>query len=138
LSWAGTNLNQEKSVQTEGKRAELSNDVYVPDEVKIDEKIISTDNQSAPTADGSSVKSTVVDDVSDIDVNNESLQIKTDTETTSPPASEKKVAEIFPDKRDTNIEELPLELPEIEAERDSTEQEFKMLSRRLALKLKLS
>jgi hypothetical protein len=138
LSWAGTNLNQEKSVQTEGKRAELSNDVYVPDEVKIDEKIISADNQSAPTADGSSVKSTVVDDVSDIDVNNESLQIKTDTETTSPPASEKKVAEIFPDKRDTNIEELPLELPEIEAERDSTEQEFKMLSRRLALKLKLS
>ena len=172
LSWAGTNLDQEKStsvqsepsasnitqkkeneseinmllsanedeksIQTEEKRAELSNDGYVPDEVKIDEKIISSDNQSAPTADESSVKPTVVDDVSDVDVNNESLQIKTDTETTSPSASEKKVTEIFPEKTGTNIEELPLELPEIEAERESTEKEFKMLSRRLALKLKLS
>ncbi len=112
--------------------------VHVLDEVKIDEKIIPSDNQSTPTADESSVKPTVVDDVSDVDVNNESLQIKTDTETTSPSASEKKVAEIFPEKTGTNIEELPLELPEIEAERESTEREFKMLSRHLALKLKLS
>ena len=138
LSWASTKLDQKRSIQTEGKRAELSNDVYVPDEIKIDEKIITSDTQSTPTADEYSVKPTVVDDDSDADVNNESLQIHTDTETTSPSASEKKVTEIIPEKTGTNIEELPLELPEIEADRESTEKEFKTLSRHLALKLKLS
>jgi general secretion pathway protein A len=138
LSWANTDIDQEKSIQTEEKRAELSKAVHVLDEVKINEKNIPSDHQSTPAADESSVKPTVVDVFSDVDVNNESLQIKTDTETTSPSASEKKVTEIFPEKTGTNIEELPLELPENEAQIESTEREFKMLSRRLALKLKLS
>jgi type II secretory pathway predicted ATPase ExeA len=128
----------EKSIQIAEKQAELSNTVYALDKVKIDEKIVPSDNQSAPTADKSSVKPTVVDDFSDVDVNNESLQFKTDTETTRPSASEKKVTEIFSEKTVTKIAELPIELPEIEAQRASTEREFNMLSRRLALKLKLS
>ena len=132
LSWASINLDQEKSTSVQSEPDALN------DERKIDEEIISADNQSAPSADESLVKPTVVDDFTDVDVNNESLQIESDTETTSPSASEKKVTEIFPEKMATNIEELPLELPEIEAERESTEREFKMLSRRLALKLKLS
>ncbi len=128
----------EKSTQTEENRAELSNAGYVPDQVKIDEKIIPSDHQSAPTADESSVNPTVVDDNSEVDVNNESLQIKTDTGTTRPSASGKKVTEIFPEKTVTNIAELPLASPEMEAQRESTEKEFNMLSRRLASKLKLS
>jgi type II secretory pathway predicted ATPase ExeA len=132
LSWASINLDQEKLTSVQSESADLN------DERKIDEEIISADNQSAPSADESLVKPTVVDDFSDVDVNNESLRIKSETETTSPSASEKKVTEIFPEKMGTNTEELPLELPEIEAERESTEREFKMLSRRLALKLKLS
>ena len=128
----------ENSIQTEEKRAELPIDGYVLDELKIDEKFNSSDNQSAPSADESSVKPTVVDEVSDADANSESLQIESDTETTSPSASEKKVTEIFPEKMGTNIEELPLELHEIEAEKESTDREFKILSRRLALKLKRS
>jgi hypothetical protein len=138
LSWARINLGKEKSIQTEEKRAELSNAGSVLDELTIDEKFNSSDNQGAPSADESSVKPRVVDEFSDADVNNESLQIESDTETTSPSASEKKVTEVFPEKMDTRIEELPLELPEIEAERESTDREFKILSRRLALKLKLS
>jgi general secretion pathway protein A len=137
LSWASTNFNQEKSIQTEGEREELSNDGYGIDELKLDEKIISGDNQSAPTADESSVKSTGVDGFSDVDVNNESWQIRSDTEITSPSASEKKVTEIFPEKTGSDIEETPL-VSEIQTEKESTDREFKMLSRRLALKLKLS
>jgi hypothetical protein len=110
----------------------------VLDELKIDEEIIPSDNQSVPTADESLVKPTVVEGFSDVETNNESLQIKSDTETTSPSASENKATEILPEKPSTNIEQLPLELPEIETERESTEREFKMLSRQLALKLKLS
>ena len=128
----------EKSIPTAEKRAELSNAVRVLDEVKIDEKIIPSDNQSVTSADQSSVKPMVVDDFSDADVNHESLQIKTDTETTRPSAPEKKVTETFSEKTGTNIAELPIELPELEAQRASTEREFNMLSRRLALKLKLS
>ncbi|HKJ33707.1 MAG TPA: AAA family ATPase [Balneolales bacterium] len=128
----------EKSIQTEGKRAELSNDGYVLDELKLDEKIILSDNQSPPTADESSVKSSAVDGFSDVDVNSESRQIRSDTEITSPSTSEKKVTEIFPEKTGADIEETPLVLSEIETEKESTDREFKMLSRRLALKLKLS
>jgi hypothetical protein len=132
LSWASINLDQEKSTSVQSEPADLN------DERRIDEESISADNQSAPSAGESLVKPTVVDDFSGVDFNNEPLQIKSETETTSPSASGKKVAEIFPEKMGTDIEELPLELPVIEAERDSTEREFKMLSRRLALKLKLS
>lgn len=127
----------EKSIQIEEKQAELPADDYVTDEFKIDEEIISSDDQSAPSADESLVKPTVVADFSDVDVNDEPLQIKSDTETTIPPPSEKKVTGIFPEKMGTEIEQLPLELPGIEIERESTDIEFKMLSRRLALKLKL-
>jgi general secretion pathway protein A len=128
----------EKSNQTAEKRAELSNDNYGLDELKLDEEIILPDYQSAPTADESSVKPTIVDDVSDADAKNESLQLRSDNEMTSPSASGKKVTEIFPEKMGADIEQLPLELPEIETEKESTDREFKMLSRRLALKLKLS
>jgi len=149
LSWANSNLDQEKSgsVQSEpseGKRAELSDDGYVIDELKLDEKITAADNQSVPTADESSVKSTVADGFSDVDVNSEvdlndeSWQIRSDTEITSPSGSEKKVTEIFPEKTGTDIEETPLASAEIESEKESTDREFKMLSRRLALKAKLS
>jgi hypothetical protein len=128
----------EKSIQTAGKRAELSDDGYGLDELKIDEEVIFPDNQSAPAADESSVKPTFVDDVSDVDANNESLQIKSDTETTRPSASEKKITEIFPEKMGADIGQSPIELAGIETEQELTEREFQMLSRRLALKLKLS
>jgi len=120
-----SNVTQEKenevenSIEAAETQAELSNDGYALDELKFDDETISSDNQSAPTAD-------------------DSWQIKSDTETTIPPASEKKVAEIIPEKVGTTIEKLPLELPEIETERESTEREFKLLSRHLALKSKLS
>ena len=127
----------EESLQTEENRAGLSHDEGLPDELETGEKIISSDNQSAPNVEGSSVAPTVVDDVSDVDDNIASLRIKTGTETTSPSASEKKDTEIFPEKMGTNIEQSPVELPEIEPDRESTDKEFKMLSRRLALKLKL-
>ena len=128
----------EKSIQTEQKRAELSNDDYVLDELMIDEKIISSDNQSAPAADGSSAKPAAVDDVSDADVNIESSRIKSETEATRPSALDNKTTEIIPEKIGTNIEQLFLEEPEIETERESTKREFNMLARRLASKLKLS
>ena len=50
---------------------------------------------------------------------------------------EKKVTEIISEEMGTNIEQLPLESPEIGAQTESTDREFKMLSRRLALKQKL-
>ena len=128
----------EKSIQTAGKRAELSDDGYGLDKLKIDEEVIFPDNQSALAADESSVKPTFVDDVSDVDANNESLQIKTDTETTRPSASEKKITEIFPEKLGAAIGQSPIELAGIETEQELTEREFQMLSRHLALKLKLS
>ena len=109
----------ENSIEVAQTQAELSNDGYALDELKFDDETISSDNQSAPTGD-------------------DSWQIKSDTETTIPPVSEKKVAEILPEKVGTTIEKLPLELPEIETERESTEREFKLLSRHLALKSKLS
>jgi general secretion pathway protein A len=143
LSWANSNLDQEKSssVQSEpseGKRAELSDDGYVIDELKLDEKNIFSDDQSAPTADESSVKSAAVDGFSDVAVNSESWQIRSDTEITIPSTSEKKVAERFPEKTGADIEETPLASAEIESEKESTDREFKMLSHRLALKAKLS
>ena len=145
LSWTKTILNQEKStseqsepltsnttqkkeneveesIQTATKRAELSNDAYALDELRIDEENISSDNQSTPN----------------IPTAADSWQIKLDAETTKPPLSEKKVAEIIPEKVDTQIERPPLELPETETERESTEREFKLLSRHLSLKSKLS
>ena len=128
----------EKSNQPAGNRAELSNDNYGLDEIKFDEEIIYLENQSAPTSDESSVKPTIVEDVSDLEANNESLQIRSETEIISPSASEKKVAEIFPEKMGADIEQLPLESSEIETEKESTDREFKMLSRRLALKSTLS
>ena len=109
----------ENSIEVAQTQAELSNDGYALDELKFDDETISSDNQSAPAGD-------------------DSWQIKSDTETTIPPVSEKKVAEILPEKVGTTIEKLPLELPEIETERESTEREFKLLSRHLALKSKLS
>jgi type II secretory pathway predicted ATPase ExeA len=109
----------ENSIETAETQAKLTNDGYALDELKFDDETISSDKQSVPTAD-------------------DSWQIKSDTETTSQPVSEKKVAEIFPEKMGTNIEKLPLELPETETERESTEREFKLLSRHLALKSKLS
>jgi len=115
-------------------RAELSNDNYGLDKNKFDEEISYLDNQSAPTSDESSVNPTIVEDVSDVEANSESLQIRSDTETTSRSASEKNVTE----KMGTDIEQLPLELSEIETEKKSIDREFKMLSRRLALKSKLS
>ena len=120
-----SNVTQEKDKEVENSieaaqtQAELSNDGYALDELKFDDETISSDNQNAPTGD-------------------DSWQIKSDTETTIPPVSEKKVAEIIPEKVGTTIEKLPLELPEIETERESTEREFKLLSRHLALKSKLS
>ena len=120
-----SNVTQEKenevenSIEAAQAQAEISNDGYALDELKFDDGTISSDNQSAPTAD-------------------DSWQIKSDAETTIPPVSEKKVAEILPEKVGTTIEKLPLELPEIETERESTEREFKLLSRHLALKSKLS
>jgi type II secretory pathway predicted ATPase ExeA len=143
LSWANSNLDQEKSssVQSEpseGKPAELSDDGYVLDELKLDEKNIFSDNQSAPTADESSVKSAAVDGLSDVDVNSESWQIRSDTEITIPSTSENKVTERFPEKTGTEIEETLKASAEIESEKESTDREFKMLSRRLALKAKLS
>jgi hypothetical protein len=120
-----SNVTQEKenevenSIETAQTQAELSNEEYALDELKFDDETISSDNQSARTAD-------------------DSWQIKSDTETTIPPVSEKKVAEIFPEKVGTTIEKLPLKLPETETERESTEREFKLLSRHLALKSKLS
>jgi general secretion pathway protein A len=109
----------ENSIEAVETQARLSNDGYALDELKLDEETISSDNQSVPTAD-------------------DSWQIKSDTETTMPPDSEEKVAEIFPEKVGTDIEKLPLELPEIETEREATEREFKLLSRHLALKSKLA
>jgi len=109
----------ENSIEAAETQAKLSNDGYALDELKFDEETISSDNQSAPTVD-------------------DSWQIKSDTETTVPPVSEKKVAEIVPEKVGTHIEKLPIELSEIETERESTEREFKLLSRHLALKSKLS
>ena len=129
---------EEKSIQIAQKRAELSNDGHVLDEFMIDGKSISSSNQSTTAADGSSVKPTAVDDLSDVDVKNDSSQIKSETETTIPSASDNKVAGIPPEKIGTNIEQSFLEAPEVETEIASTEREFKMLSRRLALKLKLS
>lgn len=120
-----SNVTQEKenkvenSIEAAETQAELFNDGYALDELKFDEEPISSDNQSVPTAD-------------------DSWQIKSDPQTTIPPVSEKKVAEIFPEKVGTNIEKLPLELPEIETERETTERQFKLLSRHLALKSKLS
>ena len=129
---------EEKSNQLDEKQAELSNDGYGLDELEIDEAIISSDNQSAPTADESPVKPMVVGDLAKVDVNIEPEPIKSDTETMNPSASEKEDTEIFPEKIGNDIEQLPLELPEIETDKESTDREFKMLSRRLALKLKLS
>ena len=128
----------EKSIHTEENPAELSISGHVLDELKGDEKNISWDNQNAPAAGVSSVEPTVVDNSSDADVNSESSQIKAETEAANPLALEKKVSEVFPEKIDTDIEQLVLELPEIETERELTKREFKMLSRRLALKLNLS
>ena len=128
----------EKSIQTDEKIAELSDDSYVLDELKIDEKLIFLDDQSEPAAEDSSDKPPAVNDVSNVDDNNGSLQIQVLTDTANKAALEEKVTEIFPEAIDTNIEKLSLESPDIETEKESTNREFKMLSRRLALKLKLS
>ncbi len=136
LPWASG--GDEKPNHSERKQAELPADAYVVDELKMDEDIFSADNQNVPSAAESLVKPTVVDNFSDVDVNNKSLQTKSGTETTSLSASEQKVTGIFPEKMGADIEQLPLELPEIEAERESTEREFKILSRRLALKSMLT
>ena len=131
-------IEDEKSIQTEQKRAEISNDGQVLNEPTIDGKIISSNNQSATAADGSSVRPEAVDEVSDVDVNNESSQIKLDTETTSPSTLAEKAADITPEIIGTDTERIFSEVPEIETARESTKREFNMLSRRLALKLKLS
>ena len=127
-----------KSLFTEEKRTELSPDAYLLDEIKYDESVIPEDHQSAPDADKSSDKTAVSDNLSDEDVNKESLQTNSIAETTNSSAFKTSVAEIYPEAVDPNIEELSLELPEIEGERETTTREFKMLSRRLALKAKLT
>ena len=109
----------EDSIEAAQTQTELSNDEYALDQLKFDDETISSDNQNTPTDD-------------------DTWQVKSDTETTSPPVSESKIAEIIPGKVGTPIERLPLELPEIETERESTEREFKLLSRHLALRSKLS
>ena len=119
----------EKSIQTAEKQAEVSNDDFGQHELKPDEEIIFPETQNPPAVDESSVKPAHVDGLSGVDVSTESLQTRSDTEITNPSASEKKTTDIKP---------LPLELPEIETEKELTENEFKMLSRRLALKLKLA
>ncbi len=129
---------EEKSNQLDEKQADLSNDGYGLDELEIDEDIISSDNQSAPAADESPVKPMIVGDLAKFDVNIEPEPIKADTETINPSTSEEEDTEIFPEKIGNDIEQLPLELPEIETDKESTDRKFKMLSRRLALKLKLS
>ena len=109
----------ENSIQAAQTQTELSNDEYALDELNFDDETIFSDNQNTPTDD-------------------DTWQVKSDNETTIPPVSETKIAEIVPGNVDTTIETLPLELPEIETERESTEREFKLLSRHLALKSKLS
>ena len=128
----------EKSIQTVEKRAELSADGYGLDELKIDEEVIFPGNKKAPVVDESSVKPAIADDFSGVDVSSEPLQTRSDTEITNPSASEKKITEIFPEKMGAAIEQSPIELAGIETEQELTEREFKMLSRRLALKLKLA
>jgi type II secretory pathway predicted ATPase ExeA len=109
----------ENSIEAAQTQTELSNDEYALDELKFDDETISSDNQNTP-------------------IDEDTWQVKSDTETTIPPVSETKIAEIIPGKVGTTIEKLPLELPEMEAERESIEREFKLLSRHLALKSKLS
>jgi general secretion pathway protein A len=128
----------EIQIPTEGKRAELSSDADVLDDLKIDETNIGSDNQPAPSADELSAQTTVVDDLSDADVHGESLPITSDAETAPRLASEEKVNQLSPEKMDTITAQLPLAATEIETERELADREFKMLSRRLALKSKLS
>ncbi|MGD2013515.1 MAG: AAA family ATPase [Desulfobacterales bacterium] len=109
----------EHSIEAAQTQTELSDDEYALDELEFDDETISSDKQNAPTGD-------------------DSLQVKSDTVPTIPPFSETKIAEIIPGKVGTPIEKLPLELPEVETERESTEREFKLLSRHLTLKSKLS
>ncbi len=129
---------EEKSNQLVDQQTELSNEGYGLDELEIDETIITSDHQNAPTAEESPVEPMIVGDLAKVDVSIETVPIQSDTGTTIPSASQKEDTEIFPEKMGNDIEQLPLELPEIETDKESTEREFKMLSRRLALKLKLS
>jgi type II secretory pathway predicted ATPase ExeA len=133
-----TAVEEKKLLQTEVTSTEFSNDGYVLDELNFDEKNISSDAISPPAADELETKSTVVNDFSDAGDDTQPLQIKSDIETIAPIVSELKVAEISPGKADPETEQSPIVSSENETERESAEREFKMLSRRLALKLKLA
>ena len=117
------------------KKTAISGNETMLEEVQIDEKNISSVNQSEQTADAFSTQPTVTDRILDSGVDTGTLPIGSRPETIPPPASEQKVDEIISANKDTNVETLP---PEIDRERELADREFKMLSRRLALRSKLS
>ncbi len=82
------------------------------------------------------VQPAVIEEFQDVIASNESLPIKSDTGTASPPTSGEKVPETISEEKGINIDQLPSQLSEIESETDSTQREFKSLARRLSLELK--
>ena len=130
--------DDDKLVSSEEDQPESPPSSDESDKPRIDEKNSYRDNQNVTPSDTASTQPTVVSDLLDENANDEPLIIASKPETAASSAAEKTLNEIISEKMDLNTEQLSSASSNNEIEKELAEKEFKLLSRRLALKSKLT
>ena len=125
-------------IAAEKNQTEISPVVSESNESKIDEKSTGLDNQNVPSADDVTTQSTDIDDLARVNADPESLIIASNPETATQMAEEETANEIMLEEMELNAEPLPSASSKNEIAKESAEKEFKLLSRRLALRSKLT
>ncbi len=125
-------------IAVEENQAEISPVVDESNEIKIDEKNTRSDNQNVLLSDGASTQSTNVDDLTGVNAPKEPLIIASNPDTSTPLVVEETANENILEEMELNAEPLPSASSNNEIEKELAEKEFQLLSRRLALRSKLT